>query len=148
MGVTTFHKRVMVSSINTMLRPLLFTPWNDTQPMKVYEHLGKNGNSCFLFVDQSGRHIFPSQGTFFCVGNAMVISTRKILLKKNLLINQPIYSFEINEYKDHEIEEVNLNGTNEEDLKKLIRETLEDSFNYYFIERSFSVKGVVLNRGR
>jgi|GEM_PF-5003123 len=78
----------------------------------------------------------------------MVISTRKILLKKNLLINQPIYSFEINEYKDHEIEEVNLNGTNEEDLKKLIRETLEDSFNYYFIERSFSVKGVVLNRGR
>jgi hypothetical protein len=32
MGVTTFHKKGYGASINTMLRPLLFTPWNHTEP--------------------------------------------------------------------------------------------------------------------
>jgi hypothetical protein len=32
MGVTTFHKKGYGVFINTMLRPLLFTPWNHTEP--------------------------------------------------------------------------------------------------------------------
>ncbi len=111
--------------------------------MKIYEHLDKKGNACFLLVNQPS-HLINGMGTggmFFYVGNPEDKTNRKVLRKEKLNINNVTKNtFDIFTGNDNGIDEIILD---EKNLRVLIKDTFNDKFSYYFIEKTFSVNAIV-----
>jgi hypothetical protein len=112
--------------------------------VKVYKHIGKKGNACFLFynprtfnVNLNGR---GAAGTFFYVEKPENKILRRVLNKIKLNINADDNSFEIEKFTDSGPDEVILG---EEMLKGLIKETLADKFYNFRVKKTFSVKAIV-----
>ncbi len=108
--------------------------------VKVYKHVDKKGNTCFLFYNPRtfmGPGSRPgTAGTFFYVEKPEDNLLHHVLNKIKLNINADDNSFEIEKFTDSGPDEV-IPG--EEVLKGLIKETLKDKFYMPYSVKALTV---------
>jgi hypothetical protein len=101
--------------------------------IRIYRHLDKNGNVCFVFFHQARHKKLPDSGTFFSLEMLKDKTERKISLTAFFNI------------KNNDLIDLikNDGGADESVLKGLIKDTLKGHFSDFSVEKSFSVKSVV-----